>query len=368
MPCEKEIKVMNYICNTDRSAMKPVNFSNKWVQLSLNIIVWAVIFALPYIIDSSHSHARPPRNEDLSKEFLKLNLCSYVFWVVSFYLNTYRLIPGLFYRKKYWYYAMSLLLVFSVIILLHSFLFRYIVPSVPFSLMGSLRFNFPPYILTMAVSLTYKITADQIKSEKKQMEKQQENMKTELSFLRSQISPHFIMNVLNNIVALSRLKSEEVEPTLMKLSGLMQYMLYQTDEEKVLLKTEAEYLQSYIDLQKQRFGEKVKVDLHISLAHEWSEIEPMLLIPFVENAFKHGIGMIKDPEIDIDLTSNEKNELFFHVSNKYNPDSSQVKDKTSGIGLVNVQRRLNILYGDKHDLTIRKDTERFTVSLKLDLH
>ena len=154
----------------------------------------------------------------------------------------------------------------------------------------------------------------------------------------------------------------------MKLSGLMQYMLYETDEEKVPVKAEADYLQSYIELQQQRFGPKVKVNLSILLANEWNEIEPMLLIPFVENAFKHGIGMIDDPEIDITLKTDNKNELFFYVKNKYNSGYAQIKDKTSGIGLANVQRRLNILYGDRHNLTIKKEEGHFEVILTLKLH
>jgi two-component system LytT family sensor kinase len=349
--------------------MKRIDFSNKRVQLVLNVIIWCVVFALPYLIDSSH-HS-PPRSvptEYKEAEFFKLNLYTYFFWVASFYLNIYLLLPKLLNRRKYWLYAFSLLLTFFCVMLLHSLLFKFIVSSVPFIFLNSVRFNFPAFIMVIAISVAYKMTVDKIRSDKLQMQKDQENMKTELAFLRSQISPHFLLNVLNNIVALNRLKSDELEPTLMKLSGLMQYMLYETDEEKVLLKTEAEYLQSYIDLQKQRFGNKVKVNLHISLANDWGEIEPMLLIPFVENAFKHGIGMIEEPEINIDLTSNAQNELFFRINNKYNPASTQIKDKTSGIGLNNVQRRLNILYGSDHRLAIEKDNARFKVSLFIKLH
>jgi sensor histidine kinase YesM len=154
----------------------------------------------------------------------------------------------------------------------------------------------------------------------------------------------------------------------MKLSGLMQYMLYETDEEKVLLKAEAEYLQSYVELQQQRFGPKVKVNLLISPLNEWDEIEPMLLIPFIENAFKHGVGLIKDPVIDILLRSDEQNGLFFKVVNSYNPDASGIKDKTSGIGLANVTKRLNILYGSRHKLSIKKENGLFEVVLTIKLH
>jgi len=222
--------------------------------------------------------------------------------------------------------------------------------------------------MTMAVSIAFRMIVDKIKSDRHNMQKNQENLKTELAFLRSQISPHFLMNVLNNIVALNRLKSPDLEPTLIKLSGLMQYMLYNTDEDKLSLKEEADFLKSYIDIQQQRFGSKVNIIFTIDIAREQAEIEPMLLIPFVENAFKHGIGMIENPEILIQFTSNENGELLFIVQNKYDPASVQIKDKTSGIGLGNVKRRLNILYGDKHFLSIKNENNLFIVTLKLKLN
>jgi LytS/YehU family sensor histidine kinase len=169
------------------------------------------------------------------------------------------------------------------------------------------------------------------------------------------------------MVALARLKSDQLEPTIMKLSNLMQYMLYETDEEKVLLGTEVEYLQSYIDLQKQRFGSKVKMNISLNPKEDWLSIEPMMLIPFVENAFKHGVGMIENPEINISLHTNDK-QLLFDVSNKYNHETEEVKDKTSGIGLPNVIRRLKLLYGNQHELLINRKEGWFHVSLKLNLH
>jgi LytS/YehU family sensor histidine kinase len=123
----------------------------------------------------------------------------------------------------------------------------------------------------------------------------------------------------------------------------MQYMLYETDEDKVPLSMEVEYLQSYIDLQRQRFGEKVPICVSLKTPPDgFYEIEPMLLIPFVENAFKHGIGLIEQPAIYIDL----------YVQ----------------AGLANVKRRLNLLYGRQQKLIINRDQDWFTVSLELNLH
>jgi two-component system, LytTR family, sensor kinase len=206
-----------------------------------------------------------------------------------------------------------------------------------------------------------------VRNERIAREKENENLKTELSLLRSQASPHFMFNVLNNMVALARKKSDLLEPSLMKFSSLMRYMLYEADEEKVLLDKETEYLQAYIDLQQQRFGKNVMVDVTIANPDALYEIEPMLLIPFVENAFKHGTGIIEAAQIIINLQATN-NQLLFSVKNKYNPASVEVKDKTSGIGLANVKRRLDLLYGNQHQLTISKDECWFTIHLQLKLN
>lgn len=241
------------------------------------------------------------------------------------------------------------------------------------SFLGSAVFNLAPYFLTLAASLAFRMMRDKTRTEALALEKQQESMKTELSFLRSQISPHFMFNVLNNITALARLKSDELEPTIIKLSSLMRYMLYDTNVEKVPLSSEAAYLRSYIDLQLQRFSTKVRV--HVVLEEDGLagyEIEPMLLVPFVENAFKHGIGRIHNPEINIHLYMRDK-VLFFTVANKYSDDATEQKDRSSGIGLSNVQRRLKLLYENDHVLTIEKEQDAqqepwFAVYLKINLH
>ena len=147
----------------------------------------------------------------------------------------------------------------------------------------------------------------------------------------------------------------------------MRYMLYETDEEKVLLNTEIENLQSYIYLQQQRFDEKLKLRISLDIEENWHSIEPMLLIPFVENAFKHGTGLIRDAEIDIHLKV-ENGQLEFSVSNKYNDAAAEPKDKTSGIGLTNVKRRLNLLYHKSHSLIISKKNGWFSVLLQLNFH
>jgi LytS/YehU family sensor histidine kinase len=178
--------------------------------------------------------------------------------------------------------------------------------------------------------------------------------------------------VLNNIVALARLKSDKLEPTVHKLSSLMQYMLYETTDETVLLRKEIEYLESYVQLQEQRFGEKVRVKLLVDAKDYFYEIEPMLLIPFVENAFKHGVGLIEHPEINISLHVKD-GQLTFYVQNKYNAGTTEEKDKASGIGLNNVERRLDLLYKKDHTLSVNRRINEsneniFEVFLQIHLH
>jgi sensor histidine kinase YesM len=179
---------------------------------------------------------------------------------------------------------------------------------------------------------------------------------------------------MNNMVALARKGSPQLEPSLIKLSSLLRYMLYETHE-RVSLQKEIEYLQSYIDLQMQRFGNNVAVKSCLQKIDRDYEIEPMLLIPFVENAFKHGTGFVtKAPgsnlilynvaEIDIELIA-AKNVLNFSVRNSYNDDANEPRDKTSGIGLANVKRRLNLLYHNRHSLLVEKKDGWFYTSLEI---
>jgi two-component system LytT family sensor kinase len=325
----------------------------KWGRVAVHISIWTVIILSNYIFDEGDDRVNP---------FRELNAATNFFRTGIFYLNAELLVPFLIYKKKYWAYFFSILALFITMMLFHGALFQVLVDR-KFSFLKASAHNILPFIITITASIAYKTITDKAKQDAIANEKQKENLKTEVSFLRSQISPHFIFNVLNNIVALVRLKSEELEPTVMKLSSLMQYMLYQTDK-KVYLHEEIQYLQDYIDLQKQRFGDFIDVRINFETLSTEFIIEPMLLIPFVENAFKHGVGLIEDPVINIELHC-KKNKLYFKVQNKYNEESNESKDKTSGIGLANVRRRLSLLYPSKHNLIINKHNGYFYVSLDL---
>lgn len=348
--------------------MKKAWYAKRWIAVLLHTAAWILLFSLPYLLRPSYNPNEPP-HADLTNPTVKfiIDRINNLLLIVFFYLDALWLIPALLYKKKYTLYSLSIIVFFAFFVLLSWVLMNYFTHlDNNFTFRKHLFFSTFIYIFILACSIAYKTIRDKIIADNLAKEKENENLKTELSLLRSQVSPHFMFNVLNNMVALARKKSDLLEPSLIKLSSLMRYMLYETDEEKVSLEKETEYLQSYIDLQQQRFSKKVIINVNMHAADKLYDIEPMLLIPFVENAFKHGTGMIEFAKIDIDLIA-EKNILYFTVSNKYDPISVEIKDKASGIGLMNVQRRLNLLYPKHHLLNITKNDGLFVVSLQINL-
>jgi len=228
-----------------------------------------------------------------------------------------------------------------------------------------------PFTFVILVSISYRIYMDKVKRENHIKELENIHLKTELEFLSSQISPHFMFNVLNTLVFMARKKSDLIEPSLISLSQLMRYMLYENDGGKITLATEAEYLKNYINLQLLRFGDDISINLYLSGDFERYVIEPMLLIPFVENAFKHGIGTLEHPIIDISITVDElRHQLNLIVINEIPLDGTEPAASTknnSGIGLANVRRRLELLYPDQHVLQLEEKDHAFTARLQINL-
>jgi sensor histidine kinase YesM len=348
--------------------MKLVWYQKKWVVVLLHAAVWVILFSLPFLLRRSYNDRPDTSKEELGAlQAILAYVVSNAVWICFFYLNAILLIPRFLNKNKYWQYILSLLVVFAFILLMEGLFYVYFRKPAHFEIRPHILFNLFVFLFFLASSIAYRFISDKSKADRIAKEKENENLKTELSLLRSQASPHFMFNVLNNMVALARKQSDQLEPSLIKLSSLMRYMVYEADEEKVALEKETEYLQSYIDLQKQRFGKNVLFNVSLNEVDAHYEIEPMLLIPFVENAIKHGTGFIENAQIDIELKA-KNNILHFLVRNRYNDSANEIKDKTSGIGLTNVKRRLNLLYDKNHTLLISKKDGWFTVSLQVNLH
>ena len=209
-----------------------------------------------------------------------------------------------------------------------------------------------------------KFTFDWFKNVQIKTQLLNQNLTSELAFLKSQINPHFLFNTLNNIHTLAYKKSDDAPESIMKLSELMRYMIYESNADKVSLKKEMVHLRSFIDLQELRFKTKGIVQLKVDGDVEVYEIAPLLLLPLVENAFKHGEHLNRIGAIQINLSCDDS-AIHFHIQNEWREKQDVQKDKVGGIGLENIQRRLELIYKEQFTLEIEKSSPHYTVSLTI---
>ncbi|WP_050982086.1 sensor histidine kinase [Mucilaginibacter paludis] len=213
----------------------------------------------------------------------------------------------------------------------------------------------------LALLLSYLTDRRSLRVEKEIAEK--EHLRTELAFLRSQVNPHFLFNTINDIYALTQQQAKEAPAALLKLSGLLRYMLRESEEQFVPLDDEIAYLENVIELQRVWQKHNCYFDFRTEGSFSGYVIAPLILINFVENAFKHGAFNDPDNPILI-LISLENNELEFKVTNQVKPLK---KDKRVGIGLPNVRRRLSLIYPNRHELRISKQADSYSIDLKIKL-
>jgi len=284
-----------------------------------------------------------------------------------FYLNYLYLIPKFLDRKKYRDYTIALItciVVFALIkyglantfkayVLMHDGKMTSFWAYITSSILTNVFFLF--------LSTALKFSIDWFLNESVRTDLENQRLAAELAFLKSQINPHFLFNSLNSIYSLAYQKSDVTPEAILKLSEIMRYMLYESNDGKVELSKELQYLQNYIDLQKIRFGSKALVDFKITGEVGDQKIVPLLLIAFIENAFKHGVA--DDPLMPIRLRINlDGTNLHFYIENKKHMNN---RDIESGVGLANVQRRLELLYPGKYKLDIQDRADTYTCELSL---
>jgi two-component system, LytTR family, sensor kinase len=195
----------------------------------------------------------------------------------------------------------------------------------------------------------------------RKVELEKENLKSELNLLRSQVNPHFLFNTLNNINSLVHKKSEKVSESIVKLSHIMRYMLYDSSDDFVLLENELEYLKDYLNLQQMRYKNEDYIELNISGKFTNIFVPPMLFISFIENAFKHGKKNADPPVVVVEFVI-DKQYINFECTNKF----AEKADKSdSGIGLKTVKKRLDYIYGEKYKINIEKSIDIYSVKLKI---
>lgn len=289
--------------------------------------------------------------------------------MLLFYTNTSLLIPKLLARKKIFAYVLTIIGAVLVVI--------YTYHGIQITLNASFYYErkwFPGIVtqqafmntlLVLAVSGGLKMTQEWFRNERLKNVMENEKMVSELALLKSQINPHSLFNNLNSIYSLAIRKSDDAPKAIVKLSEMMRYMLYDSNAPKISLSKEVDHLYNYIDLQKLRINRHTTINFQTKGDIETKMIEPMLLEPFVENAFKHGDVFKETSRIDIRLEVTD-DQLLFYVANTVS-QGDHVKDKHSGIGLNNIKKRLSMLYPHRHQLEIHQDIDNFSILLQLDL-
>ena len=224
------------------------------------------------------------------------------------------------------------------------------------------RLYTPLWNIPLAMFIRFMVDWFKNRRIKAMMETQQ--LKSELALLRNQVNPHFLFNVLNNIDTMVYPHSTEASDAIVKLSAIMRYMLYESDTDRVDISKEIEYLRSYVDLQKMRLKSTENISFQVNVSNPHEKIAPMILIPFVENAFKHANTTGEELKIAISLTEVE-NEITLVVCNSFDPHLQNEKDQTGGIGLSNVRKRLQLIYPNSHSLNITEANMEYQTTLTI---
>jgi two-component system LytT family sensor kinase len=330
-------------------------------QIFWHVFLWALFVGFFILLARNNAKLS---TEDLLVIFLLYPAIN----ITLFYLNYLVLIPRFLDKKKYGLYAVTIagaLIFYGFVKYGVALVFKqYILMRVKGQMTGFGHY----FVSTVFTSLVFlflsavlKFTVDWFLNERKQRDLENQRLSAELAFLKSQINPHFLFNSLNSIYALAYQRSETTPDAILKLSEIMRYMLYESDDNKVDLEKELQYLQSYIDLQKIRFGNKAYIDFKVQGEIKSQQIAPLLLVAFVENAFKHGVA--NNPLTPIRLLIDvDDAHLHFYMQNKKHMNN---RDTLGGIGLNNVQRRLNLLYPGKYNLVVNDEMDTYTVELSL---
>lgn len=290
------------------------------------------------------------------------------------YLNLYLLMPTLYQKQKYIAYSFSLfLLLIAGGLFIRFVAFRLWIPfersqylaafqPADFWILARIVKNMVKLLPVIAVTMVLKLMRNSYIEQKDLIEIESERFKSENHFLKAQLNPHFFFNTLNSLYSLVLDRSDNAPQIVLKLASLMSYMIYDSSQNKVLLSNEINHLKNYSELEQMRFIDRLDLSLVVSGDPEGKWIAPLLLLPFVENAFKHGIGNHSGwITIDIKISGDR---IYLKVENSY---SAKSKSALSGMGLNNVKRRLNLLYPSKHTLKTEQEVNFYLIDLKIDL-
>jgi hypothetical protein len=348
--------------------------------ISIHLIFWLGYYVLLIFIFSGR---------EIPERAWRIGLLHILPQMAIAYANMEWLIPRFFMRKQYLQYTVGVVLCFVALYGYYEWLypiihqnwlpptleprprFRHFEGATPFRRMiergmrMGMIVNFSQALMVFSLSTAYKVFQIAQKREKEAALLKSENLQSELRFLKSQINPHFLFNALNNIYTLSLIGSEKTPEMILKLSDMLRYIIYDCSGDRVSLSKEVDYIRNYVDLQRLK-DDNINIKLHIVLSDRKATIAPMVLIPFVENSFKH--SKVEDTAtgwIKIQLHVQDSI-LTLNVSNS-RPASNYTKDKTGGVGLENVKRRLELTYPGRHRLQVRAEDQAYHAELTITL-
>jgi two-component system, LytTR family, sensor kinase len=331
-----------------------MNFlSKKHIRIGLHIGFWIALYLL-LCIDAF---------ESIERRTMLTKMSIYALLVLSFalvtYINFYFLMPKWLYKKRQILYFLALLLLIVGACFFNDWLFH---------VLFNTDYQVIDRIFTLLFFQSFVMGIKTLRNDAEKNKRIQEleliQAQKELQLLKSQVNPHFLFNTLNNIYALTLTDGKKASEVVLKLSELMRYMFTTAQLPSVSLKKEVDYLTNYINLEQLRLNEGAVIRFHKSGDFGSKYIAPMLLLPFVENAFKHGVEtQTQNINVEIDLVL-QQNDLFFQIKNT-KPKVNKVE--ITGMGLVNIEKRLVLLYPDNHKLTIADNKGIYDLKLWITL-
>lgn len=326
-----------------------------------HLFIWMLIFGLWYFL----------RYEDYApgSTAFKVTFVKVADLALMVYITNYLLIPKLLYQKQYfWFVLFFILMIIVSSVIKMNIIGRLTNNPALLNLSGNLKAriydNVIPHFFLVLAGAAIKLMVDYTRMQQRMVEMAKEKAEAELNFLKSQINPHFLFNSINSVYFLIDKTNADARGALHKFSDMLRYQLYEMNGKPIAIEKEIQYLQDYIDLQKLRKDDQYAIEFSCEPDVKGFSIEPLLLIPFVENAFKHISHYEERPNFIKIRLAMVKDDFFFSTENSKEP-AVLVTDQHSGIGLANVKRRLSLLYPQKFILAIDEGQDIFRVTLTI---
>ncbi len=336
--------------------------TNKWHDVKYHLFFWGILFTVMLV------GSIPEMNLKLA---LAVDAVNVLFFALIVYFNYFILFPD-YLKNRSFIKHLFLLGLASLLLTPVKTIFLYQVSSgnaemQAYYLQNQLYIFISTFFVGSSATI-YRVMSDWIVQQQEKKELESQTLQSELNFLKSQINPHFLFNTLNSLYALTLKKSDLAPEIVLKLSEMMRYMLYDCNEKEVNIEKEITYIKNYLELEKLRHGRNIAISFDIEENVGNQKIAPLLLIPFIENAFKHGTShLVSNAYVDVKLSCSSY-QIEMQVKNSKSPSVPKNEfRKNGGIGLMNVRRRLDILYPGNHVLTITESPAEYSVELKINI-